>query len=156
METMRPEFANSGDLWIDDGTFRDIYLQNMTPRHWQLFDEFVRQYQSEYSVDGGPAPFPGSAAIFANRRITPLLAVGAGQTTINCHFFSARQLELDVWPREIIGVVEHNAILSFVEQLSLALSLAAEITWENSATEPLITFSPGLGTWKVIALRQLP
>lgn len=70
-----------------------------------------------------------------------------GQVSVNCHFFVDWQLELDISPREILGPIEHDAFLDFVEQLSVELELPANITPENSETTPFMTYSPTTHSW---------
>jgi len=139
---MRPVFDTSPYLWADDGSLRDVFVQQMGPRQWEQFDSLVRKYELAYSFDGSHAQFPGSQALFANQEGSHLLSVMLGQVSVNCHFFVDWQLELDISPREISGPNEHDAVLDFVEQLSVALELPADITPENSETTPLMTYSP--------------
>jgi hypothetical protein len=144
---MRPIFNASTDLWTDDGSLRDVYVHQIGAQHWERFDSLVRRYEFAYSFDGNQAPFPGSRAIFTNREGSHLLAVMLGQVSVNCHFFVDWQLELDISPREIAGSAEHDAVLEFVERLSIALELPVDVTPENSETTPLITYSPITHAW---------
>ena len=144
---MRPVFDTSLYLWTDDGSLRDVYIQQMGQKQWERFDSLVRKYELAYSFDGTPAPFPGSQALFANREGSHLLSVMLGQVRVNCHFFVDWQLELDISPREIFGPTEHDAVLDFVEKLSVELELLADITLENSESTPLMTYSPSTHSW---------
>ena len=144
---MRPAFDTFPYLWTDDGSLRDVYVQHMGPKQWERFDSLVRKYELAYSFDGSYAQFPGSQTLLANREGSHLLSVMLGQVSVNCHFFVDWQLELDISPREISGPAEHGAVLDFVEQLSVALELPADITPENSETTPLLTYSPTTHSW---------
>lgn len=144
---MRPIFNTSIDLWTDDGSLRDVYIHQMGPQHWERFDSLVRRYELVYRFDGNQAPFPGIRAIFTNREGGHLLSVMLGQVSVNCHFFVDWQLEFDISPREIAGPAEHEAVLDFVEQLSIAIELPVDITSENSETAPFITYSPTTHVW---------
>ncbi|MYM67023.1 hypothetical protein GTP45_09300 [Pseudoduganella sp. FT55W] len=144
---MRPVFDASPYLWADDGSLRDVYIQQMGSKHWERFDSLVSKYELSYSFDGAHAQFPGSQAVFANREGSHLLSVILGQVSVNCHFFVDWQLELDISPREILGPIEHDAVLDFVEQLSVELELPADITPENSETTPFMTYSPTTHSW---------
>lgn len=146
-KSMRPVFDTSSYLWADDGSLRDVYIQQMGPKYWERFDLLVSKYELSYSFDGDHAQFPGSQAVFANREGSHLLSVMLGQVSVNCHFFVDWQLELDISPREIFGPIEHDAVLDFVEQLSVESELPAEITPENSETTPSMTYSPTTHSW---------
>lgn len=121
----------------------------MRPQHWERFDLLVRRYELAYSFYGSNALFPGSQAIFTDREGSHLLSVMLGQVSVNCHFFIDWQLELDISAREITGPAEHEAVLDFVEQLSIALELPVEIKPENSETTPVMTYSPITHAWKL-------
>ena len=47
-----------------DGSLRDIYVQNLTVDHWEKFLDFVRSsgFVLRYSRDGEAAQLPASAA----------------------------------------------------------------------------------------------
>lgn len=144
---MRPVFDASPYLWTYDGCLRDVYIQQMGPKQWERFDSLVRKYELAYSFDGSQAQFPGRQALFANREGSHLLSVMLGRVSVNCHFFVECQLELDISSREISGPTEHDAVLDFVEQLSVELELPADITPENSETTPFMTYSPITHSW---------
>lgn len=149
IRAMRPKFDTINALWRIDGSLRDLYVQSMDLRHWRLFDTFVHQNKSVYSFDGNPAKFPGSEAVFANREGHHILSLMLGSLSINCHFFVPEQLELDISPREVLGTIEHDAVLKFVEQLSETLGLPVDVTPENSETAPFITYSPAVHGWQI-------
>ncbi|NRR34295.1 hypothetical protein HSX11_29415 [Oxalobacteraceae bacterium] len=146
---MRPEFNTHSDLWADDGSLRDVYIQDMQLQNWDRFDSLLRHHELAYSFDGKPACFPGSRAIFSNREGGHLLSVMLGQVSVNCHFFVESQLELDISPREILGNAEHDAVLDFIEQLALGLELPADVTPENAEARPMLSYSPRVRCWTV-------
>lgn len=63
---MRPAFDTYPYLWTDDGSLRDVYVQQMGPKQWERFDSLVRKYEIAYSFDGSHAQFPRSQALLAN------------------------------------------------------------------------------------------
>jgi len=146
---MRPDFNAVCYLWNDDGSLRDIYVQRLRLEHWVCFDSLIDSCNAEYAVDGIVTPYPGSAAIFANRKSRHLLSVLVGKVSINCHFFVQSQLELDISPCQILGETEHDAVLDFVERLSLKLGCPVDITPENSEENPILTYSPTAKSWHV-------
>jgi hypothetical protein len=132
-----------------DGSLRDIYVQNTDDVHWDRFDRLTRRYECVYTFDGVPLPFPGSRSAMKNREGTHLLSILLGGPIINCHFFIAQQLELDISPREIVGPLEHARVLEFVENLAEILELPADITPENCEENPFLTYKPLARSWLV-------
>ncbi|WP_426192980.1 hypothetical protein [Massilia sp. DWR3-1-1] len=144
---MRPNFHDVAGLWDCDGSLRDIYVQNTEAVHWDRFDRLLSQYEFTYTFDGMPLPFPGSRGALANREGSHLLSIPLDGTVINCHFFIAQQLELDISAKDVAGPLEHERILAFVENLAEALELPADITPENWEESPFLTYSPATKSW---------
>lgn len=147
---MRPNFHDIAELWERDGSLRDIYVQDTETVHWDRFDRLLKQYRCTYSFDGVALPFPGSRRVLANREGTHLLSILLdGPVALYCHFFIPEQLELDISPREVTGPLQHEQVLSFVENLAEALELPADITPENCGQDPFLTYVPQTKSWHI-------
>lgn len=147
---MRPKFHEVEGLWERDGSLRDIYVQYTEAVHWNRFDQLLSQYPCSYTFDGVAAPFPGAQSVLANGEDSHVLSILLkGPVKVCCHFFIAEQLELDISPKEITGAIEHDEVLSFVEDLAEALELSADITPENSERTPFLTYVPQSRTWRI-------
>jgi hypothetical protein len=146
---MRPKFDDVSGLWTSDGSLRDIYVQDTGVLQWDRFDRLVGQYKYTYSFDGTSLPFPGARNALANREGAHLLSIALGGPVVNCHFFIAQQLELDISPKEVEGQLEHEQILAFVENLAESLGLPADITPENCERNPFLTYKPDVKSWLV-------
>ncbi|MGF6276418.1 hypothetical protein ABIB38_004832 [Massilia sp. UYP11] len=147
---MKPDFHDVAGLWERDGSLRDIYVQDTEAVHWDRFDQLLSHYECSYTFDGVAAPFPGSRSVLGNREGSHMLSILLdGAVEICCHFFIFEQLELDISPKEITGPLEHEAVLSFVENLAEALELSADITPENSEQTPFLTYVPRSRTWRI-------
>lgn len=147
---MKPNFHEVAGLWERDGSLRDIYVQDTEAVHWNRFDQLLSQYECSYTFDGVAAPFPGSHRVLENRDGSHLLSILLdGPVEICCHFFIAEHLELDISPKEITGPLEHEEVLSFVENLADALELSADITPENAEQTPFLTYVPQSRTWHI-------
>jgi hypothetical protein len=145
---MRPNFYDVPGLWERDGSLRDIYVQDTEAVHWDRFDQLLSQYDCSYTFDGVAVPFPGSHSVLANREGSHVLSIVLdGPVVIYCHFFIAEQLELDISPREIVGPLAHDEVLSFVENLAEALERPTDITPENSEQMPFLTYVPRIKSW---------
>lgn len=147
---MRPNFHDIAGLWERDGSLRDIYVQGTEALHWDCFDRLLSQYTCTYSFDGVAQPFPGSRSVLRNREGSHLLSILLdGPVVICCRFFISEQLELDISPREITGPLQHEQVLSFLENLADALELPADLTPENFEQKPFLTYAPQTKSWHI-------
>lgn len=146
---MKPCYLDSGGLWVRDGSLRDIHVHDTEDGHWDRFDQLVGRYDHAYTFDGIPLPFPGSRTVLQNRDGSHLLSILLGGPVVNCHYFVAWQLELDICPKEVNGPLEHEQVLSFIEKLAGALELPVAITPENWEDNPFLTYTPETGSWLV-------
>lgn len=128
----------------------DIYVQNTEAVPWDRFDRLLSQYECSYTCDGVAVPFPGSYSVLGNREGSHMLSILLdGPVAICCHFLIAEQLELDISPREVTGPLEHDEVLSFVENLSKALDRPADITPENLEHKPFLTYVLEINSWHI-------
>lgn len=147
---MRPNFNDIAGLWEQDGSLRDVYVQNTNAVHWDRFDLLLNQYKCTYSFDGTALPFPGSRSVLENREGSHLLSILLdGPVVICCHFFIPEQLEFDISPKEVTGILQHVQVLSFVENLAETLELPADITPENCEQNPILTYVPQTKSWHI-------
>lgn len=143
------QFDEVTDLWHGDGSLREVYVHDTGPLHWERFDGLLGNYRLSYRFDGIALPFPGSRQLLANRDGSHLLSVFLHTVSLNCHFFIADQLELDIDPREILGQAEHNAAIAFIGALAHALKLPAHLTPEDGETRPFATYDPAAASWQI-------
>ncbi|UQV45034.1 hypothetical protein KIV45_25450 [Janthinobacterium lividum] len=147
---MRPNFNDIAGLWQRDGSLRDVYVRNTEAIHWDRFDRLLNQYECTYSFAGAALPFPGSRSVLANREGSHLLSILLdGPVVICCHFFIPEQLELDISPKEVTGLLQHEQVLSFVENLAETLELPADITPENCEQNPFLTYVSQAKSWHI-------
>jgi hypothetical protein len=145
----RPAFNQTADLWLVDGSLRDIYVFSAVAGDWDAFLALAQAYPHDYTHDGVPQPLPEGSAIFQDRAHSHLLSLRAGPVRINCHFFVPEEIEFDIDPREVTGAEEHVAVLQFVEQLARATRKDAVITLENSPEIWLLRYQQANQLWQV-------
>lgn len=125
-------------------------MQNTDAVHWDRFDLLLKQYECTYSVDGTALPFQGSRCVLENREGSHLLSILLdGPVVICCHFYIPGQLELDISPKEVTGILRHVQVLSFVENLAETLELPADISPENCEQNPMLTYAPQTKSWHI-------
>ena len=142
------------DLWLRDGSLRDVYLSNTSQEDWNAFLALATQYPSEYLFDGEVKDMPNLVAIFENREGTHLLRITVGAAQINCHFFTHEEIELDIDPRQVKSQETHTAILGFVEAVADATGKLARITPENSPELPILSYEPDGERWRCHGPKQ--
>jgi hypothetical protein len=144
----RPTLNQPADLWLVDGSLRDIYVLNADPGDWDALLALAQAYPHEYTRDGVSASLPSLTSIFHDRDHSHLLSVLAGNVRINCHFFLSDEIELDIDPREVTGPEEHAAVLQFVEQLARATGKDAVLTPESTHEIVLLHYGQADQAWK--------
>ena len=144
-----PVIADVPDLWSPDGSLRDVYFVGTTLAHWKSFLTFIRNSTNQYSFDGEATELPSIDEIFGNREGSHLLSVAVSGVSINCHFFIAEEIELDIDPREVQGEKEHEAVLAFIASLSQEIGVPARITPENGVDIPFLSFDPKSHAWAI-------
>ena len=119
-----------------DGSLRDIYIQNVNVEHWERFFDFVRSscFELRYFRDGEAAQLPPSAAhILADKSCAHNLTIDVGGVGICCHFFIADEIELDIDPREVTSLSAVDSVLDFITGLGACLARDVILTEEKLA-----------------------
>jgi hypothetical protein len=124
-----------------DGSWRDIYVLGTDIRAWMRFLAAIPAWNLPYAYteNGERAPFPPTRIPFVGAsELSALLELSVGGATLNCHFFTEDEIELDLDPREVCARRSAEDIVSFMSQLSELVQLPAVLTPENRETEALI------------------
>ncbi|WP_332851921.1 hypothetical protein [Duganella sp. S19_KUP01_CR8] len=145
----QPSIDELPELWERDGSLRDVYLVGIDFDGWERFIRYASAHQLTYKADGEGAVFPGLGEAFRRVDTSHCLSIWIGDVSVNCHFFQADEIELDVDPGEIIAEAEHMALLEFVAGASNAVGVSATITPEGSQGAPFLTFDIQEQTWKI-------
>jgi hypothetical protein len=145
-----PRFGDIPDLWERDGSLRDVCFQLATPEHWEKFVTFARRYPLKYTVDGEERELPHLNQVFADREEhATTVAILLDGVRVHCHFSSREAIELDIDPREITGVREHDVVLHFMAELSVALNQEAIVSPEGGENSPYMTYDLGRRAWRI-------
>ena len=144
-----PFFDQPDDLWLVDGSLRDVYIQAASPEDWRALLKLTREHVHEYARDGVVQELPELVAIFADREHSHLLRIEVAAVKIHCHFFVPDEIELDIDPREVVGPREHSAVLDFLERLSGATRKSVRLTSENSPESVLLSYEPAQSIWHI-------
>ena len=120
-----------------DGSLRDIYVENIEAELWDHFLKEVKDsvYRIEFFHSDETLELPSSLSEIKNLQETDptnLRIWLAGDIQINCHFFIASEIELDVSPREIQSEASYLELLAFLEWLSKSTKKEVKLTHEGA------------------------
>lgn len=129
-----------------DGSLRDIYVLDTTIDDWEQIINLAHSgtYKIKYAVNGDEFPLPQHAStIFARQDgVNVMLSLCVGTATLNCHFFTAEEIEFDLDPREIRTKSQANEILAFMSHIGRTLNKSVVMTAENSQEKVILDFDP--------------
>jgi hypothetical protein len=132
-----------------DGSLRDLYALSTSVNDWHDFLRFVKsaRYPFSFHIDSAPAPLPedAAAALAIGSHAKALLQIDLGGVMLNCHFFHAADIELDIDPREVVDDAKAEAELSFMTELGNASKKEVRLTPENSPESIIFRFDPVAG-----------
>lgn len=147
----RMDWQKYKDEFTCDGSWRDIYVLNTNAAIWQRFLDFLKSSGIPHSFDGEGKTgcFDDLATYFKEREDhgTLTLAIDINGVTLNCHFFTETEIEIDLDPREITGEDKAVGIFNFIEMLGKTLSLPVRMTPENMDKTPVFEYTPGNDNW---------
>lgn len=122
------------EAFREDGSLRDIYVQGTSLEDWDRFYGFLLDcgFSLTFARNGEPAKLPSQAAeALQDPNSTHNLMIGVENLTLNCHFFTEEEIELDVDPREVHSQSELDLVLGFMRNLGKCLSKEVILTAEN-------------------------
>ncbi len=131
-----------------DGSLRDIYVEDVTLEHWEKFLGFIRagDFDLRYARDGGTARLPATAAqILGDRSCTHNLAIDLGGVEACCHFFAEDEIELDIDPRQVTSPITEEKVLKFMALLGAELGRDVILTEENLREDVWFRYSSSDG-----------
>ena len=126
-----------------DGGLRDIYVNEANPVVWDGALKFLLNGDTaRYLIDDADAPLPRSAAdalqVWPER--SPLLVAEREGIEYACHFFDAKQVELDFWPDDIGGPRGFESLERFVAGLGRATDRDVLVTYEGSQAAEIFRY----------------
>jgi len=133
-----------------DGALRDIYVLDASSQDWELVLShlFSIATRSEYLIDGKPQPgVPTAQAALAVRPSgSPLLRAVVGGITLNCHFFTAAEIELDFPPSDVKDRDRLNVLVDFVADIGKLTGKMVVVTPENMPNFAFLRYDPQQST----------
>jgi hypothetical protein len=131
---------------FDDGGLRDIYVFGTTPEDWETAYRFlIARYPHLFRLDGVEVVAPPHVhpILGAAHDAAVLLALHVDGLHVNCHFFTADEIELDLDPREVVDDRSFQAVTLLLSGLGRLLDKRAVLTYENSEDAVILEYAPG-------------
>lgn len=133
-----------------DGSLRDIYILDTSRDDWaRVWDVLtIDPRKIEFKVNGELATPPTLVdEVFRLQETSSVLATYAlGKQRLNCHFFTEEEVELDLDPRDIDGMVEVEQLATFLVTLGTATSREVRLTPENEPETIIACYDPAIAS----------
>ncbi len=134
------------DIFYIDGSLRDIYVLGSNEQDWQVLLNFLRleTYSIEFFVEGELRPLSARIQdIFAQAHDYGVhLRIDEAHLALHCHFFTSKEIEFDLNPRDFHNEQQVLRLLDFIRTIGRLLNREIILTPENLSTVPLFRFNP--------------
>jgi hypothetical protein len=124
------------DIYFIDGSFRDIYSNNITENQWEKWVYYVNE---NYEIQWGnknKIDFEIIKHNWKNNIQLDTAKIFIKNIQINNHFFG--DFENDIDPREINDVDDHNCIINYMKDISGIMDTVIYLSCENDKKNYLI------------------
>lgn len=122
-----------------DGSLRDIYILNTTLADWRSAISALSEsgLPLSFKTQGAVSPLPTDVSDVSDVSDVfdsgdGLLSINLDGMLLNCHFFSADEIEFDLDPREVTPADRARALVGFMELLGNATGKPVILTHENA------------------------
>lgn len=143
----RVDWAQIASDFKWDGSLREIRVPGTSVADWQHFLDALRRIAPSFTftIDKEAADLPilAEEALACRQTASPLLSFQAGDVRLNCHFFSADEIELDLDPRDVTGDIQLAALADLMGWMADTIGRLVVLTSENLPAAVIAGRSPG-------------
>jgi len=130
-----------------DGSYRDIYIFDTQITDWQTLFKVINKevWVTRLLKDGEEVDinrYPIDRIFDERDSFSFLLSINYKGVVINSHSFDQREIEFNIYPKELVTFTHRNAVFEFMQYLSNLLNKQVIITPENSPEIPFLTVKP--------------
>jgi hypothetical protein len=134
------------DVFYQDGSLRDIYVRGTSADDWQKLITFLKfgKYKITYELDSVESPLPTDFSDIQKYmgEEAQLLSIYIEDVRLNCHFFWAEEIELDLLPNEVDTEEKAETILRFMMEVGRLLGKEVILTPENGQEYVMVRYDP--------------
>jgi hypothetical protein len=121
-------------ILVPGGSLIDIVIQDTTSKDWNKL--FIELKKSSYILklfrDSLKIDIPEDLlSLFTNKDYCYILRIQEENICINCHFFSIKEIEFDIDPRDFVAEEQYKIVIEFMLFLNRTLSKEVCLTTEN-------------------------
>ncbi len=143
-------------IYFEDGSYRDIYVLDVTLQQWGRWADFVNQnYEIEFvyretEQKTSSINFAAVQKLWnGDDEFRILATVKINGININCHFFSPDEFENDILPKEIDSFEAHELLMKYLKDVSRIFDKNVLLTDENAPEFVLLEISDSKVSIKV-------
>lgn len=127
------------EIYYWDGSWRDIYVLDTTWEDWRKWILLVNQTYEVTFYNGLTQQVEigiNAEAVFSyltgKTDLINSATIKLEGITIKCHFFTDEEIEIDIDPREIVLIEDHNLLINYMTTVSICLNKPVIMTAESS------------------------
>lgn len=139
--------------WFEiDGALRDILVRDTVEADWDRLFEAVTEwgYQATWSVGGESIAAPESASAALSDPEPLLFSIQVGPASVNLHFFSVDEIEMDIDPREIQTPSAFEQIQGFISGVGQRLRKPVLLTHEGMHDPAFMVYDPETAGFRLL------
>jgi hypothetical protein len=136
-------------IYFEDGSLRDIYVQETTIQDWHKWIEHVNSHYTVAFYNGRAQrneeyiDFEVIKDFWAGKHdLLSTVTISISNIKIKAHFFVVSEIENDIQPREIQSLDDHTALLNDLNDISNALNKPVILTEKNAMNHILLAVHP--------------
>lgn len=138
-------------IYFEDGSWRDIYVLDTKIDDWEKWVDLVNnRYQVEFwdaktDVTTDKIDFTSVQEYWNShgQREVVTAKINLDPITVKCHFFDDSEIENDIDPSEIKSQVDHDRLITYLNDISTLLDKEVLLTDENTTNSILIRVKGG-------------
>ncbi|SDL86509.1 hypothetical protein SAMN04488034_1193 [Salinimicrobium catena] len=142
------------EIYFEDGSLRDIYISKTDKTDWESWSKLVnKKYDVEF-YDGLTRKkttqiniervfdFWNDPDKFSDSNNA---TINLGNVKVKCYFFTEKEIENDLEPREVKTEKDHLNIIGYLKAIAETLNKDAVLTSENLKENVLLEIKKGSG-----------
>ncbi|GAB2775449.1 hypothetical protein [Salinimicrobium soli] len=142
------------DIYFEDGSLRDIYISKTDRTDWESWCKLVNKNYDVEFYDGLSRKKTTRINIdtvfefWDDREKFPdtnNATINLGNVKVKCYFFTEKEIENDIEPREVKTENDHLNVIGYLKEIAETLNKDVVLTSENLKEDVLMEIKKGSG-----------
>ncbi|MFD0975358.1 hypothetical protein [Salinimicrobium gaetbulicola] len=142
------------EIYFEDGTLRDIYISKTDKTDWErwcklvnenfdvkFYDGLTRKKGTRINIERVFEFWNDPDKFFDSNNAT----ISLGNIKVKCYFFSEKEIENDIEPREVKTEKDHLNLIGYLKAISETLDKDVVLSSENLKEDVLLEIKKGSG-----------